>query len=841
MNTANGIYFDGQVTRGRAVAIAFGEDGIVRIAGEDLTQEIPLTAVRVSDRLGDVPRFIYLPNDAVIETPDNAVVDAALALRRQSRASLLIHALESRQRIAAAACILLVIGIVSLGFYGPPVLARIVAKRVPAEIDNRIGAAALATIGPYFEESSLDEHEQELVRAQLARLQGQPSIPPVRIEFRSTGGRPPNAFALPGNVLIVTDEIVRLPLSDDEMAAVLAHELGHLEQRHGLQGMLRKSFAVLIVAAITGDLSTLTSFASSIPLTLLTAGYSRDLEREADLYALELLRARGIPPRAFASVMIKLEASHGPKARNLDYLSTHPPAEERTALFGGLSPADRNALLTASAYEQAAAAVRSGAHATAVLHYGRVIELEPTAEAFTLRAKSHIAQKDSKAAAADLAKALELDPARVDAAVLRADVLVSRLGNYTDGILAAKQALELDPDSSTAAALLGYAEFKVGDATVARAALDRAISLDPLNYRGWAYRAHLKHRIDREGALSDYDEALKLDPKHEWIYLDRGILRTRLGDPKGALEDFAKVKDTSRHTAVFYFERGLAQHHLNQTSPALESYSRAIRAGLDKSLQAAVYANRGILYNRKNDHQAAASDFTTVLGLEPANWEARLGRATARRRLGEPGAALVDIEQAMQGGADEARALRERGHIRWALENYREALSDFDRLIELKAETSSYRARGLLYFCLADWSRAEANLNSVLAAGGRADGEYAELFRLLVRRRGKFDEEQAAFAATIAKWSDSWARTIGLYLIDEIDEVRLLAETNIGKTPPPNERRCEAYFYIGEKYLLAGDHARATDFFEKCIGTRVTAYFEYQLATAELKRLQGKN
>jgi lipoprotein NlpI len=65
----------------------------------------------------------------------------------------------------------------------------------------------------------------------------------------------------------------------------------------------------------------------------------------------------------------------------------------------------------------------------------------------------------------------------------------------------------------------------------------------------------------------------------------------------------------------------------------------------------------------------------------------------------------------------------------------------------------------------------------------------------------------------------------------------LLAQANIGQTPPPNERRCEAYFYIGHTHLLANDHANARRYFEKCLATNVSSYFEYKMAKAELKRL----
>jgi lipoprotein NlpI len=74
--------------------------------------------------------------------------------------------------------------------------------------------------------------------------------------------------------------------------------------------------------------------------------------------------------------------------------------------------------------------------------------------------------------------------------------------------------------------------------------------------------------------------------------------------------------------------------------------------------------------------------------------------------------------------------------------------------------------------------------------------------------------------------------------LGNVTERQLLAEANLGPTPSPNERRCEAYFYIGEMHLLAGNRLAARECFEKCVETQATTYFEYTLAKAELKRLQ---
>ena len=345
MTVASGKWSDGQTLAALDVTLETLDGTTLRAVSPVRTGEWPIAALRASDRLGNVPRFVYLPDGGVIETADNDSIDALLAGRRD-RLSRVIHALESHRNVAAVACIVLVVLFASALYFGPPYLARAIAFRVPRTVDERAGAAALATIDKYFGQSTLPLVERVKVEAQLARLypdRKKSELP--RILYRRMSDERPNAFALPGGIIVVADELVRLPATDDEIAAVLAHEMGHLEKRHGLQSVLRNSVALLIVSGATGDLSTLTSFASALPLTILTQGYSRDLEREADAYARDLLKARNIPLWNFSSVLLKLETATGTAHEAATYFSTHPSTTERMTFFGALTDKQRAAVL----------------------------------------------------------------------------------------------------------------------------------------------------------------------------------------------------------------------------------------------------------------------------------------------------------------------------------------------------------------------------------------------------------------------------------------------------------------------------------------------------------------
>lgn len=322
-------WFSGQELVAHPVTLVY-DGATLHLEGLAAPRRFTLEQVRVSDRLGRTPRFLYFPDGSSAETSENDAVDAWLATRSRGRGSALIHWLEQRSRVAAAATVLLVASVAALAFYGLPVLAHRAAQAVPPRIERQAGEVALQALERMLQASELSARERARVTAQMDRITRARGITAAaRIEFRSMG-RFPNAFALPGGILIVSDELARMA-TDEELAAVLAHETAHWQLRHGVQSVFRNSAALLVVSTITGDLSTLTTFASTLPLLLLQNGYSREFEQEADHYAVETLRLAQIDPRYLATILTKLERKRPDSGRDFSYLSTHPATKDRAA------------------------------------------------------------------------------------------------------------------------------------------------------------------------------------------------------------------------------------------------------------------------------------------------------------------------------------------------------------------------------------------------------------------------------------------------------------------------------------------------------------------------------
>lgn len=304
--------------------------GRLRVQLGDEVREFDVAELTLSPRLGRLSRQLRLPDGGQLEIGDSPLLDAWLPA--PSRVEAIADWLERRRTMMLGAAVLLVGGVVGFFQVGLPWMANELAPVIPPAMERSISRQALALLdNTHLRPSRLPAARREELRTKFNALtRGLPRADGLRLDFRDAPSLGPNAFALPDGQVVMTDQLVARVSDDDELMAVLAHEAGHHEHRHGMRRGLESSAAVVVIGFLFGDLSGTGSLSVSIPTLLVNSGFSRRHEREADAFAFALLPKHGISPEAFARVMTRLSDGDGETAAGpIGYLSTHPPSAER--------------------------------------------------------------------------------------------------------------------------------------------------------------------------------------------------------------------------------------------------------------------------------------------------------------------------------------------------------------------------------------------------------------------------------------------------------------------------------------------------------------------------------
>lgn len=175
--------------------------------------------------------------------------------------------------------------------------------------------------------TALSEGEQARLQTIFDRLASAASpagaSSDLNLRFRAMDGLGPNALALPGGTVIVTDELVQRFPDEDILAGVLGHEIAHVQEEHGLKRIYRSLSIYVLVMLIVGDVGPFLEDALLEGNLLLSLAHSREQEREADRIGIELAEKAGYEPAALAEFLEALSNEIGGRQPN-GWLSTHP-------------------------------------------------------------------------------------------------------------------------------------------------------------------------------------------------------------------------------------------------------------------------------------------------------------------------------------------------------------------------------------------------------------------------------------------------------------------------------------------------------------------------------------
>ena len=221
------------------------------------------------------------------------------------------------------------VGLLALLFGGFFVLKQATRNAVdwiPVEVDQSIGES--------IHEVMLEEYEivEDPILLEATRTIFDSLLPHLPIEglepqWSLVKNPQVNAYCLPGGSVTIFTGLLEMAETPDEVAAVLAHELAHATERHGLRQMTQVASVGLAIQLAVGDLGGVAVAGGDAVRYLLTQGYSRDHEREADATGLQILTAAGWDPLAMSRFFERLAKENN--AQPLEWFSTHPHPQER--------------------------------------------------------------------------------------------------------------------------------------------------------------------------------------------------------------------------------------------------------------------------------------------------------------------------------------------------------------------------------------------------------------------------------------------------------------------------------------------------------------------------------
>jgi Zn-dependent protease with chaperone function len=341
------VYFDGTCSARNDVAVEAGAAGL-RITAHRVLDEWSYAELR---RMSSPEGVLRLGRGGETLLARLEIRDAVLASAIEERAETLDRggAAERRLRrkvvalsLAAGASLILT------AIFGVPALASRIIPFVPLAAERKLGDAidkqirpALDTqhLGPAFAcGAGTGEAPGRAALDTLVRKLEMGAALPFRLNVEVVRRSEPNAVALPGGHVYVDEGLIATAQTPDELAGVLAHEIGHVAHRDGTRTVLQTAGLSFLFGMMLGDFVGGGAVVIAAR-TVLKSSYSRRVESAADAYSVGLMEDIGGDPRALGDILERIvsDKAGDDKDHRMKILLDHPEIRDRIAAIDALA------------------------------------------------------------------------------------------------------------------------------------------------------------------------------------------------------------------------------------------------------------------------------------------------------------------------------------------------------------------------------------------------------------------------------------------------------------------------------------------------------------------------
>jgi tetratricopeptide (TPR) repeat protein len=315
-----------------------------------------------------------------------------------------------------------------------------------------------------------------------------------------------------------------------------------------------------------------------------------------------------------------------------------------------------------------------------------------------------------------------------------------------------------------------------------------------------------------------------------FVFFRRGDAYNQKGDYDRAIHDYNEATRLDSSHANAFSNRGAAYARKGDYDRAIESYDEAIRLNPN---HADAFSNRGVAYVRKGDYDRGIENYDEAIRLSPNHVGALYGRGNAYRRKGDYDRAIRDFDEALRLNPKHVNALYNRGNAYRRKRDYDQAVENYDQVIRWNPNhANAYSIRGLVRFYQGQFATAVPDFSQAVRFAPR--NLYRIILLYLAQARAGSRAQEALAEATLGMDLEQWPGPIVSMYLGKLPE-HVLLDAVAGADEA--QRRCQAYFYVGQQLLLRQEKTDAAMMFRKTVATNASTIFEYEAAQAELSRL----
>jgi Zn-dependent protease with chaperone function len=328
-NTRPAIFFDGTSNRRHIVEVSLGDDLNIVEDGA-IIASWPYDDLRVVDITQRALRLkcissLPLARLEVFDPPTQAEIRRRGGFLEKDRGGGYAH--TGRIVVWSLAAIVSIFVVVT---YGMPLVAERLTPLIPFSFDRHLGAMVDNQVRLIFGGRTCTNPQGRAAFSKLVESVRQASHLDVPLQTEVLASRVPNAFALPSGKIYLLNGLLQKAQSPDELAGVIAHEMGHVSHRDHTRMMIQRGGVSFLIGLLWGDITGSTAVIF-VTRSLFEVSYSREAEQNADAFAIEAMHALGRSPAPMGELLFRVTGAEG--SRTIGILASHPLTEDRRELM----------------------------------------------------------------------------------------------------------------------------------------------------------------------------------------------------------------------------------------------------------------------------------------------------------------------------------------------------------------------------------------------------------------------------------------------------------------------------------------------------------------------------